>query len=376
MKPGTMSANRSRHLHPAATTAAGVAIPWEHGGRAEVLKVIRRGAGKNLPVVFDFDNTITRGDIGEATLAMLAHSGRLTAATLPAGISPTFRPADGKRRALRSFPNIVDYYMALLKPTAHGVADPTPYTTGYAWAIEVMAGMRLTDVVGATRQVLAMSRAKETTIEVMPGRTPIPVPRFHPEVVELLVELIRHEFDVWIVSASNVWTVRVTVQEALNPLLREQGAGAGIQANQVIGISTLLTDPEHRLYKDALLVQEDPGYARLDAKAISRLRLTNKLVHPTPTYSGKVACILDAIGRRPYLGVGDSPGDRAMLAVSEHQLWVTRDPVAPECVATRLVRSSEDFGWAASRPQGYRAGSTAGRGKNRATRSKPSKPRR
>jgi len=360
-----MSSKSSKPSPTAATHAAAKALPWERGGRAEVLKVIKRGAGKNLPVVFDFDNTITREDIGEATLAMLAHTGRLTTATLPPGISPTFRPADGKRRALRSFPNLVAYYMALLRPTAHGAADSMPYATGYAWAIEVMAGMRLMDVVGATRQVLAWSRAGRTMIEVNPGRTPIPVPRFHPEMVELLVELIRHQFDVWIVSASNVWTVRVTVQEALNPVLRKAGGGAGIRTNQVIGISSLLTDAKHRLYKDALLVHEDPGYAKLNASALRRFRLTNKLVYPTPTYSGKVACILDAIGRRPYLGVGDSPGDRAMLSVSEHQLWVTRDPESPERVATRLLRSADGSGWPVGGPQGSKTAIASARRKPR-----------
>lgn len=329
-----------------ASPAAGAVVPWERGGRAAVWKVIQRGAGKNLPVVFDFDNTITRHDLGEATLACLVHSGRLTPKTLPKGISPAFR-ADGKpRRDLNSFPSLVDYYLALLHPTAHGPADPRPYATSYTWALEVMSGMRVAEVVAATRKVLALSRAKKpTAIRVTPKGTPIPIPRFHPEVVELLAELIRHAYDVWIVSASNVWTVRTAVLEALNPLLRAHGAGGGIRGDQVLGVSCLLADAKDRLYKDALLVRENSEYAQLQTQALNQFKLTNRLAYPLPTYSGKVACILDAIGRRPYLGAGDSHGDRAMLAICDHQLWVSRDSAAPEQVAVRLVRSEFENGW-------------------------------
>lgn len=346
MTAKNITKNITKSSRTARRPATGAARPWERGGRAAVWKVIQRGAGRHLPVVFDFDNTITRHDLGEATLAYLARSGRLTPESLPVGISPAFRPAGGSRRTLEAFPSLVDYYLALLRPTAHGPADPRPYATGYTWALEVMAGMRVADVVTATRKVLALGRAGQPTVlQVTPESTPIPVPRFHPEVVELLAELIRHAYDVWIVSASNVWTVRTAVLEALNPLLRTRGASRGIRADQVIGVSCLLTDAKARLYKDALLVRENSEYAQLQIQALNRLKLTNRLAYPLPTYSGKVACILDAIGRRPYLGVGDSQGDRAMLAICNHQLWVSRDSTVPEQVAVRLVRSEFENGW-------------------------------
>lgn len=365
-----MPSKKSKRSRVTATETALSATRWDPGVRTALHQLIQNGAGKQLPVVFDFDNTITRGDIGEATLAQLVRSGRLHPANLPAGLCAAFRPAGRERLDLRSFPDMVQYYLALLSPTTHGSADPTPNATGYAWVIEVMAGLRLTEVVEATREVLALSRAgKVAGIEVTPGRTTLPVPRFHPEVVELMAELIRQDFDVWIVSASNVWSVRVTVLEALNPLLLKHGAGAVIPADHVIGISALLADAGDRLYKDALLVREDPGYARLTRQATNRFQITSRLSHPLPTYSGKVACILDAIGRRPYLGVGDSSGDRAMLSVSQHQLWIAPHPEERHRASARLVHSEADKGWAASKSRNGDSPALSARRKVRPARS-------
>lgn len=339
-----MSAKNTNCSHVGPTQAGVAAVAWDKGVRTELEALIRRGAGKHLPVVFDFDNTVIRGDIGEATMAVLARSGLLTAATLPASLCPVFRPPGQERREIQSFADAVAYYFALLAPTAHGDDDPTPYATGYAWAVEVMAGLRVADVLEATRTVIALSQSQNPAfIEVTPGRTSVLVPRFYPEMVELLAELIRQEFDVWIVSASNVWSVRYMVLHALNPLLRERKAEAGIQADHVIGISTLLKDERDRLFKDALLVRENAGYAMLASEVAEKFFLTRHLQFPLPTYSGKLACIYDAIGRRPYLGAGDGPGDRAMVDVSEHQLWIEPqrgDRMQP--VSARLLHSGSE----------------------------------
>lgn len=45
---------------------------WNPQVRNRLDSWIRAGAGRGLPVVFDFDNTVVCGDIGEATLAWLA----------------------------------------------------------------------------------------------------------------------------------------------------------------------------------------------------------------------------------------------------------------------------------------------------------------
>lgn len=298
---------------------------WNVPTRRALEALIRRGAGKGLPAVFDFDNTIVQGDIGEAVLAQLARTGRLVPGQVPEELCPPLARPRGKRLRMRDCADVTEYYERFLRPTAHGSDDPEPLGNAYAWAVQVMSGLRLAEVVAATREVLALAdSATPQGIQARPGGTTFPVPVFHPEMVELIAVLVRHEFDVWIVSASNAWSVRWTVRHALNPLLAEHGVARGLAADHVLGVATLLADARGQLFKDAVLVRQNARHADLVDRATHRLRLTSQLQFPVPAYSGKVACILDAIGRRPYFCAGDGLGDHAMLMLSEHRLWIAR----------------------------------------------------
>ena len=235
----------------------------------------------------------------------------------------------------------------MLAPTVHGDQDPTPLANGYAWAVEVMENLRITDVLDATRTGCELAAPSGPGfVEVTPGKTRFPVPSFYSEMVELVAELIRHRFDVWIVSASNAWSVRWMVLHELNPRLRQRGLKAGVRADHVIGMTTLLKDRASQLYKDSILVRENAAYANLDDKVVRSFRLTSRLQFPVPTYSGKIACILDAIGGPPFLCVGDSPGDHAMLAYSKNRLWIARleKPGFQEKLA-ELLRKTGTAGW-------------------------------
>jgi hypothetical protein len=320
---------------------------WNERTRRALEKLIERGAGRNLPAVFDFDNTIVSGDIGEATLAVLVRDGKIRAARLPETLSPPFHLPEKGRVTLEVSVDPTAYYEAFLAPTAHGERDPTPLANGYAWAVEVMQGLSPLDVVEATRKACEFARPNGPGwIEATPGKTRFPAPVFYPEMVEMLAQLVRHAFDVWIVSASNVWSVRWMVREQLNPRLRARGARKGLRADHVLGVSTLLADHRGALHKDALLMKEDAGYAALDEKTLRHFRLTSRLQFPVPTYSGKIACIHDAIGRQPFLGAGDSPGDHAMLAISQNRLWIARleKPGFQERTAA-LMRQTGGEGW-------------------------------
>ncbi|HNQ88105.1 MAG TPA: hypothetical protein PKM73_05795 [Verrucomicrobiota bacterium] len=297
---------------------------WSDAARRRLERVIRAGAGRRQPVAFDFDNSIVCGDIGEATLAILARDGFLPPRTAPALISPPFSLPDGSRTAPAQGRDLTEYYERLLGATAHATADPAPLATGYVWAVEAMAGLSVARVAAAAEAARVLGRpGRERPIEVTPGGAVYPAPWFYPEMVELIGVLLDHEYDVWIVSASNVWSVRWMVQRGLNPLLR-RACGAVVPPERVIGVSMLLQDARGCWHKDPVLVREDARYARLDPASTVALTLTTKLHFPVPVYSGKVACLWDALGGRPYLAVGDSPGDHAMLRFSRHRLWIAR----------------------------------------------------
>jgi hypothetical protein len=297
---------------------------WTSATRAWLEERIRRGSGRGWPVAFDFDNTLVCGDIGEATLAMLVRGRRLRPATVATAALP-FRDAAGNRIDPARLPDLTAYYEALLGGSGHGDIDPFPLTSGYTWAVEVMAGLSPATIVRATAACAARACEGEVRrLEVTPGQTAYPLPWFYPEMVELLAVLIRHQFDVWIVSASNAWSVRWMVLNRLNPALERLGAAQGIRPDHVIGVTMLLRDGRDRRLKDPLQVRSDAAYARLDPAALRKLRLTPRLHLPVPVYAGKVACLWEALGRPPYLAAGDSPGDLPMLGFAENRLWLAR----------------------------------------------------
>jgi hypothetical protein len=347
LAPGRLKRRAPKHRDGRGPGCRLQAPGWNEETRRALEDIINKGAGQQLPVVFDFDNTIVCGDIAEATLAILARTGALTPAKLTGTLSPPFRVPGSSLVELSSCADVVQYYEAFLAPTAHKERDPNPLANGYAWAIEVMENLRPLDIVNATRAAFEWPQpTKPAYIEVTPGKTAFPAPFFYPEAVELIAELVRLRFEVWIVSASSVWSVRWMVLHALNPLLRQRGLKAGLPASHVVGISTLLADRQGRLYKDALLVREDDQYAAMAEKALAGLRLTSRLQFPVPTYSGKIAAVFDLVGRSPYLAVGDSPGDHPLLQISQHRLWIARLEKPIYQRATReLIRKTGADGW-------------------------------
>lgn len=315
---------------------------WTPENRARLEDLIRHGAGRGWPVAFDFDNTLVWGDVGEATLAWLVKHLRLRPETVTA-LCPPFRTAAGRRVETARLPDLTAYYEALLEGSGHGAADPAPLTRGYLWAAQILAGLTVAQVVRATAAVAAAAREGESgRLEVTPGRTAYPLPWFYPEMVELVAVLLNHGFAVWIVSASNVWSVRWMVLRVLNPRLRRLGCRRSVPPEQVIGVAPLLRDGRERELKDRVLVRTRPCYARLDPPALRGLRVIPWLDEPTPVYAGKIACLWDALGRAPYLAAGDSPGDLPMLTFAEHRLWLARESKPAYSVAMEACRRQRE----------------------------------
>ena len=317
---------------------------WHESARRSLERILRAGAGKGLPVVFDFDNTIVSGDVGEAVLALLANSGRLASKRVCETLSPDLKSRANGSIRVRDCENLMEYYEAMLEPTVHGKADPTPFANAYVWAAQVLEGLCLAEVLDATRHAFQLGESAGS--EITAGKLKYPPPRFRAEMVELIAELIRLGYQPWIVSASNVWSVRWMVKHGLNPLLMKHGAPGGLPPGQVIGLATLVSDNTGRLYKDWVLIREKKAYANLDPRLLGSLRATRHVQFPAPVYSGKVACILDALGCNPYLSAGDSPSDHPMLAISKNRLWIARREKPEALQATKaLIQRTGKEGW-------------------------------
>lgn len=308
---------------------------------AEAIDRVLKEARQGDCAVFDFDNTVICGDIGEATLAVLVRDGILRP---QAALCPAFKTTDGRVVQVENPVDLISYYEALLDPTIHGSEDPTPLSNAYAWAVQIMGGLSVNDVVNATERAFGLSAPDRLVpIKVQAGLSPFPAPFLYPGSVELIAALLRRDISVWVVSASNAWSVRWMVQSVLNRRLESLGVPRGIPNSQVIGLSCLLTDSSGQLYKDSVLSRRSSGYECLEPQAISGFQLTTMLEFPVPTYSGKVARIIDHIGKTPLLAAGDSPGDLPMLAFSRHRVWIQRPnkPVFENALHAARGRTAE-----------------------------------
>jgi phosphoserine phosphatase len=98
-----------------------------------------------------------------------------------------------------------------------------------------------------------------------------------------LVQALRdRRFDVFVVSGSNVWTVRAAVDEL------------GIDAGHVLAIEA----------------------------AVEGGTLRNELLEPITWAQGKADAILRLMGRRPVFAAGDSSGDIPMLCLATREALV------------------------------------------------------
>lgn len=266
---------------------------WNPEVKAKLQKLIQAKRGTGLPIVFDFDNTLLCRDIGEATFEVMAKNGTLSVDQLPVGVTPPSVLAT----------NVLDTYDQYLEVTKHHHADKAAYLNAYGWLVEIMAGLSPAQIVEATKTAFADGKRSDD----------VKKPFFYPEMLELVRELRKAHYDVWVVSASNVWSVRWMATQYL-----------GIDADHVVGINTLLEGPENKLYKDQFLMLENSKYAQQNLQELSHYKLTTHMVYPMSASYGKAAAILERIGKRPYLIAGDSPNDHGMLSIAQNKLWIKR----------------------------------------------------
>jgi phosphoserine phosphatase len=178
---------------------------------------------------FDADGTLWEGDIGEAVLQELIREGSL--------LDPPARPWEEYERRVRRDP-----------------AD------GFAFAGRVMRGLSVTQVLEVSKRVFVECFASA----------------IFPAVQGWLQHLTARGWEVYVVSASNRWSVEIGA------------ASLGVPSERVIGLSVVVEDG----------------------------RLTDRVVEPVPTLEGKPTLLRKAAGRDADVAFGNSVLDLPLLLAS------------------------------------------------------------
>lgn len=283
---------------------------WMPNSRFSLEKLISENAFQNKIVVLDFDNTIICGDIGESLFKLIVKEKIITTDCL-LSIYPSFN-IDGNNISLDKS-NLYDYYNQLLNATDHSV-DESPHLVAYAWVTQLMQNINLNTLIELTDSIMYNKTSKYNNLF------------FYPEMIDLVGVLIKNGFQVNIVSASNIWSVRRLVGNFLNPLLEKtHGDNIFIDLKKVYGMNTLLKNNLNgQLYKDEQLLYVNE-YLNFESHEIKNYSLTPLMNFPATSYFGKVATIIKSISKEKiFLVAGDSPNDFAMQNFSDNVLWLAR----------------------------------------------------
>lgn len=272
-------------------------------------------------VVFDFDNTCILNDIGELFSHFLIDE-MLYRYDLDA-FWDLIHPDDG-RDALYDIT-----HKALQIPVASRAQHPAYehylYEMGalygrrlaragkadcYRWAVRLHIGMKAEQIHALSRQAIVreLNRSIYRQLRSHPhsaqAASPVSIGRgirIFQEIYTLIQTLEAHNFDVWIISATNIWTVQ--------------------------SFARLFGIPPERVLGNSL----HPGEDNI---------LTSETIPPVLFRTGKVEAIHKYIGRPPVLAFGDSDTDLEMLTEAT-ELAVVIDVGNQE-----LLASARQHGWA------------------------------
>jgi len=206
--------------------------------------------GKAKLVFFDMDGTLINHDMGDAVLAMLIKQGRIE----------------------RDQWDIYQKHLSGSRPRA------------YEFAVTVMRRLSVRQVQHAAREVFQPEHAKGITLS---DGIIVPRPTVIPKMQALVMWLQRHDYQIYIVTATNQWAAEIVAADYF-----------GITGDHVIGVQS----------------------------EVKSGRLTDKLIQPVPISEGKLAAWKARLGERPpVLGAGDSGGDAPLLRfvdTSGSLLWL------------------------------------------------------
>ena len=271
-----------------------------------------KDSGRN--VVFDFDNTVICGDIGEKVLRTF-NSDFYQFKESHKGFSPVFQ-FNNELITLET-KGALEYYNHFLSYSALNFNNDLYYKSiPYAWAVQIMEGLTLKDLLGITEKVFpAFTQPDVTGIK----------PFIYPAILKLIELLQKNGFECRFITASNVWSVRKIILEIINPLLKEQDVSHLISPDSVIGLEVLLQHKgSNELRKDQQLVNVEDYTEMIKAEGDQWL-LTPNLNFPVTAYDGKVAAYHKHFGlTQPLFCFGDTTSDINLLAIAKHPVWIAK----------------------------------------------------
>lgn len=180
----------------------------------EIHRADRQAQGKVKVAAFDLDNTLLIHDIGDAIFARL----KIDELTAPVRV-------DRKKIALKW----AEYYDVLEK---HGKL------AAYTLMTQALAGIPLETLRDATHRVMVSS---ESHLEIEGQRIPVPTP--HPVMKALTFYLHWLSYDIYIISATNHYTVLKAADGFFNvPEDRVCGLKPALRDDPVHGPASILDD--------------------------------------------------------------------------------------------------------------------------------------
>lgn len=247
-------------------------IPKDLLQKIEALKISPQSGITKKIAVFDLDNTLLIGDIGDAVFAQLLLD--------KAPVAFTWRE-----------------YQDLI--------DQKKKREAYEKVITTMAGLPVDTLIDTTKKVLHCGL---DYLKLPEADVPVPIP--NPVLQALLKFLKTADYEIYVISATNQFSVRVTVREFFD-----------LPDSRVFGI------------KPAVQEKQDETKGKI-------LVLGSELEPPVPVDEGKVEVYRKYAGSiQPLLTAGNSETDIPMLnlaASSSLIIWVGTDAARFEAIKPKI----------------------------------------
>jgi hypothetical protein len=194
---------------------------WDPEIRAKLIALVERHKNQNEHAFFDWDNTSQCRDIGNATLAQLVADGQVQRQNIPDALFPPYT-YQGQRYTADDPWNYYNTFAEVAPYNQGGIYDVLySLFTNNLTVGQVNRATERAYANGAGRRDIGQPRTVEPPI--LPGAQR---PFVYPEMADLYGYLMDRGIHVWVISASQIWTVRWIVKHALNPMIKRRWARA------------------------------------------------------------------------------------------------------------------------------------------------------